>query len=141
MNAKVIFGFIIAAAIFIAVPLMAAEKHKTPTAPKEYMEMKNPFKADKDVMERAESVYMKKCKKCHGEKGDGKGSGAKDLEIKPTAYTKEFLSKIPAGQLFWIIEKGSANTDMEAMGPGSETNISKDDMWKLVTYIYEKFGK
>ncbi|HBO83939.1 MAG: hypothetical protein A2073_03740 [Deltaproteobacteria bacterium GWC2_42_11] len=84
---------------------------------------------------------MKKCKKCHGETGDGKGSGAKDLEIKPKAFTKDYLSNRSDGQLFWIIEKGSANTDMEAFGPGSETNISKDDTWKVVTFIKEKFGK
>ncbi|MBI5893449.1 MAG: c-type cytochrome [Deltaproteobacteria bacterium] len=141
MKTKTILGIIITAVIFIAVPLMAAEEHKTPTAPKEYIDMKNPMKADKDVLERAEGIFMKKCKKCHGEKGDGKGSGAKDLEIKPKAFTKDYLKNRPDGQLFWIIEKGSANTDMEAMGPGSETNISKDDMWKLVTYIKGKFGK
>ena len=138
---KTILGIIIAAVIFIAAPLMAAEEHKTPTAPKEYIDMKNPFKADKDVLEKAEGIYMKKCKKCHGEKGDGKGSGAKDLDIKPKAFTKDYLKGRADGQLFWITESGSKNTDMEAMGPGSETNISKDDMWKLVTYIKEKFGK
>lgn len=137
---KTILGIIIAAVIFVAVPLMAAE-HKTPTAPKEYIDMKNPMKADKDVLERAESIWMKKCKKCHGEKGDGKGPGAKDLEIKPVAFDKAYLSKRPDGQLFWIIEKGSQNTDMEAMGPGSETNLSKDDIWKIVTFMKEKFGK
>lgn len=141
MMIKQILGIMVAAAIMAAVPLLAAEEHKTPTAPKEYIDMKNPFKADKDVMEKAEAIYMKKCKKCHGEKGDGKGSGAKDLDIKPVAFTKAYLSKRPPGQLFWITEIGSKNTDMEAMGPGTETNLSKDDMWKLVTYIYEKFGK
>ncbi|MBI5286756.1 MAG: c-type cytochrome [Deltaproteobacteria bacterium] len=141
MRIKAIAGIIVAAIFIVTVPILSAEEHKTPTAPKEYLDMKNPFKASKDVMERAEDIYMKKCKKCHGEKGDGKGSASKDLEIKPRVYNKEFLSKIPPGQLFWITEKGSPNTDMEAFGPGSETNISKDDIWKLITYIYEKFGK
>ncbi|MBI5683189.1 MAG: c-type cytochrome [Deltaproteobacteria bacterium] len=137
---KQILG-IMAGVVMVAAPILAAEAHKTPTAPKEYIDIKNPFKADKDVIARAEEIYMKKCKKCHGEKGDGKGSGAKDLEIKPVAFTKGYLSKRPPGQLFWITENGSKNTDMEAMGPGSEMNLSKDDIWKLVTYIYEKFGK
>lgn len=144
---KAILGIMVAMvtlsvmAVMVSVPLISAQNHKTPTAPKEYLDMKNPFKADKDVLERGEGIYMKKCKKCHGETGDGKGPGSKDLEIKPAAFTKDYLSKRPPGQFFWIIEKGSANTDMEAMGPGTDTNLSKDDMWKVVTYIYEKFGK
>lgn len=141
MNIKTILGFAIAVMFFISIPLMAAEEHKTPTAPKEYLDMKNTFKADKNVLERAEGIYMKKCKKCHGEKGDGQGPGAKDLEIKPKVFTKDYLKGRADGQLFWIIENGSKNTDMEAMGPGSETSLSKDDIWKLVVYIKEKFGK
>ncbi|MBI5683200.1 MAG: c-type cytochrome [Deltaproteobacteria bacterium] len=140
MNAKVIFGIIIAIAFFISVPLMAAEEHKTPTAPKEYLDMKNPAKG-KDAVAKGEELYMKKCKKCHGETGDGKGSGSKDLEIKPKAFTKDYLAKKPDGQLFWIIENGSKSTDMEAFGPGSDTNISKDNIWNIVTFIKEKFGK
>ncbi len=138
---KQILGIMVVVIMAVAVSLLAAEDHKTPTAPKEYIDMKNPFKADKDVIARAEEIYMKKCKKCHGEKGDGKGSGAKDLDIKPMAFTKGYLSKRAPGQLFWITENGSKNTDMEAMGPGSDMNLSKDDIWKLVTYINEKFGK
>jgi len=141
MGVKAILGIIVAIAFITSLPLLAAEEHKTPTAPKEYLDMKNPFKADKDVLERGEAIYMKKCKKCHGEKGDGKGPGAKDLEIKPQAFTREYLAKRPPGQFFWITEKGSPNTDMEAMGPGTDTNLSKDDLWKVITYIYEKFGK
>lgn len=138
---KAILGIMVATALMVSVPLMAAQNHKTPTAPKEYLDMKNPFKADKDVLERGETVYMKKCKKCHGESGDGKGPGAKDLEIKPRAFTKDYIAQNPPGQFFWIVENGSQGTDMEAYGPGTDANLSKDDIWKVVTFIRERFGK
>ena len=112
---KQILGIMVVVIMAVAVSLLAAEDHKTPTAPKEYLDMKNPAKV-KDAITKGEELFMKKCKKCHGEKGDGKGSGAKDLEIKPKAFTKDYLKNRPDGQLFWIIEKGSQNTDMEAMG-------------------------
>ncbi len=144
MKKKAILGIITALAMFIAVPLVLvanAADHKTPTAPKDYLDMKNPLASAKDAVARGEELYMKKCKKCHGEKGDGKGSGAKDLEIKPVAFTKDYLGGRADGQLFWIIEKGSANTDMDAFGPGSEANMSKDDIWKMISFIRDKYGK
>lgn len=141
MRVKVILGLIVVMAVMVSPPLLSAQDHKTPTAPKEYLDMKNPFERDKGAIERGEGIYMKKCKKCHGENGDGKGSAAKDLEIKPRAFTKDYISQRPPGQFFWIIEKGSPNTDMEALGPGTDTNLSRDDIWKLVTFIRERFGK
>lgn len=124
-----------------ALPVMAAE-HTTPTAPKDYLDMKNPLKENKDVLEKGGKVYEKKCKKCHGEKGDGKGSGADKLEIKPVAFNKPgYLKGRADGQLFFITEKGSANTDMESFGPGSDTNLSKDDIWSVITYIRKTFTK
>lgn len=145
MKARAMIGSIFTTAIliiFISIPLMAAER-QIPTAPKEYLDMKNPFNpnANKDVLEKGESIYMKKCRKCHGDSGDAKGPAAKDLEIKPPAFTKDYLSGRADGQLFWITEKGSQNTDMEAYGTGTEYNLSNDDMWKIVTFIKEKFGK
>ena len=57
---KQILGIMVVVIMAVAVSLLAAEDHKTPTAPKEYIDMKNPFKADKDVIARAEEIYMKK---------------------------------------------------------------------------------
>lgn len=118
-----------------------AADHQVPAAPQNYLDMKNPLTESQAVVERGESVY-KKCKKCHGAKGDGKGSGADGLEIKPTAFSAPgYLKGRADGQLFFILEKGSPNTDMEAWGPGSESNLSKDDMWSVITYLRKAFTK
>lgn len=142
MKAKYLMGLIAVAVLLITAPLLiAAEKKVPPTAPKEYLDMKNPFKADKAVLDAAKEIYDAKCKKCHGEKGDGKGSASKDLETKPQDFTdKANMSGRAAGQLFWITEKGSKDTDMDAFGSGTKANLSKDDIWKLVTYV-QQFAK
>jgi len=130
---------------FLCFPLESAEKHKMPTAPDEYLEMENPYadEVDDELLKSAGKLYKRKCKKCHGTKGDGKGSSAADLEIKPNDFTEPgYLAGIKDGQLFWIMLKGgSEEAEMEAYGPGTDANISEDDLWKLVTYIREKFSR
>jgi mono/diheme cytochrome c family protein len=45
------------------------------------------------------------------------------------------------GQLYWIVEKGSEGTEMGGFGPGTDTNLSEEDMWKVITYIRSKFSE
>ena len=64
-------------------------EHVTPTAPAEFIEMTNPYDVDdvdEDFLKSAKKIYKRKCKKCHGTDGDGKGSSADDMEIPPTAF-------------------------------------------------------
>ena len=43
------------------------------------------------------------------------------------------------GQLFWIIRDGSEGTEMEAFGPGTDVNISEEDIWNLISFMRAKF--
>ncbi|HHS84099.1 MAG TPA: c-type cytochrome [Gammaproteobacteria bacterium] len=134
----------ILAGSFLSVTMANAGGHEIPTAPDEYLKMENPYaEADEDVLKAAGKLYKRKCKKCHGSKGDGKGSSAADLEIKPPDFTKPgYLAGIKDGQLYWVLLKGgSEEAEMEAYGPGTDANISEDDLWKLVTYIRTNFSK
>ena len=45
------------------------------------------------------------------------------------------------GQLFWIIKAGSKDTEMKAFGPGTDVNLSDEEMWKLVAYMRKAFTK
>jgi len=126
----------------LAAGLAAAADHKTPAAPQTYLAMKNPLKDTKDVVENGAKIYEKKCKKCHGEKGDGKGSAADKLDIKPVSFSAPgYMKGKSDGQLFFISEKGSPNTDMDDFGPGSAANLSKDDLWSVIAYIRKTFTK
>ncbi len=116
-------------------PLVAsAGDFKTPTAPEEFLKMTNPVPSTADAVKEAPSVYENKCSKCHGEKGDGKGSATKGLDVKPRNYRdKAVMVKIPDGQLFWIIANGS-DPEATEMGPYKK-KLSEEQMWALVHYI------
>lgn len=62
------------------------------------------------------------------------------MDPMPTAFNESgYLSDRKDGQLFWIIEKGSKDTEMSDFGPGSDANFSEDDIWKVITYMRSKF--
>lgn len=107
---------------------------KTPVAPEEVLKMPNPIPPTAEVVKQAPSVYESKCSKCHGDKGDGKGSATKGLDVKPRNYTnKNVMEKIPDGQLYWIIANGS-DPEATEMGPYKK-KLSEEQMWALVHYI------
>lgn len=107
---------------------------KTPVAPEEVLKMPNPIPPTAEVVKDAPSVYESKCSKCHGDKGDGRGSATKGLDVKPRNYTnKSVMEKIPDGQLFWIIANGS-DPEATEMGPYKK-KLSEEQMWALVHYI------
>jgi mono/diheme cytochrome c family protein len=106
--------------------------------PGDYALQKNPLNpGDKAVIDRGRTLYTMNCSKCHGEKGDGKGPLAEGLSIPP--FTKETLSNKTDGYLLWIIENGKGL--MPDFGPGSILNLSRDDIWRIITYIRLEFGK
>ena len=131
------------AIVSLAAVSVMAQDHVTPTAPADYLAMESPFEVDdEDVLKAAKKIYKRKCKKCHGTSGDGEGSAADEIEIKPTAFNVAgYFEKKKDGQLYWIIEKGSEGTEMEAYGPGTDTNLSEEEMWKLVTYMRATFSE
>ena len=121
-------------AIMASPGVVIAGDFKTPVAPEEVLKMPNPIPPTAEVVKEAPNVYESKCSKCHGDKGDGKGSATKGLDVKPRNYTnKSVMEKIPDGQLFWIIANGS---DPEATEMGAyKKKLSEEQMWALVHYI------
>ena len=111
-----------------------AVERKTPTAPADSLNMKNPVPLTPAVLQEAATIYKDKCIKCHGANGNGKGSGTKGMDVKPRDYTdKHVMEKIPDGQLFWITLNGSDpdTTEME----GYKKKLTEEQVWKLVHYI------
>ncbi|TVM04021.1 MAG: hypothetical protein CV087_02180 [Candidatus Brocadia sp. WS118] len=135
MDLRTIKTAIIAFALAVPMSVMAGEGE----VPNEYTTMKNPFNgSDKSVIERGEYIYSKKCVKCHGEKGDGAGL----IEgITMPVFNKEFFSAKEDGYLFWHVKNGVSDSLMPSYGPGSDDNLSVNDIWKAVAFIRERFGK
>ena len=130
--------------LLLAVGTTAAEEmHKIPEAPAEYLSMTNPVdyaEVDEDFLKQTGKLYKRKCTKCHGEKGDGKGSKAEFFIIKPAAFSAPgYLEKRKDGQLFWIMMNGSEGTEMESVGPYSDVGLSEEQLWNLVAYLRSTF--
>ena len=137
-----IFSLVVGATFLLSGAVVnAAEIAK---APADYLAKTNPYSVDDmdDIKKSAKKIYKRKCKKCHGKSGNGKGSGAEDMDPMPTAFNASgYLAGRKDGQLFWIVEKGSKDTEMSDFGPGSDVNLSEDDIWKVITYIRSEFTK
>ncbi len=131
--------------LFVVTTVVAGEEHKIPEAPSEYLEMENPInykEVDEDFLQKVGKLYKRKCSKCHGEKGDGKGSKVEFFVIKPAAFsTPGYLAQRKDGQLFWITMNGSEGTEMEPVGPDSDVGLSEEKLWQLIAYIRSKFTR
>ncbi|MDH5718689.1 MAG: c-type cytochrome [Spirochaetia bacterium] len=115
---------------------------KLPEAPSEYQKKKNPFEGNEQAIAKGKITFEKKCKKCHGEKGDGKGEKADVLGYKPIAFSEPgYLKTRSDGQLFFIIENGSPDTDMDAYGKGTSTNLDEEKIWEIISYFRKEFTK
>ena len=87
-----------------------------------------------------ENFTRESVSKCHGVEGDGQGSAAEDIEIKPTALNAPgYMDDKSDGQLFWIMLVGSEGTEMEGFGPDSDTGLSEEKLWELVSYMRATF--
>jgi len=131
--------------LFAADVVTAEEEHQIPEAPTEYLEMVNPVnyeEVDEDFLKEVGKLYKRKCSKCHGENGDGKGSKAEFFVIKPAAFsTPGYLAQRKDGQLFWITMNGSEGTEMEPVGPDSDVGLSEEKLWQLIAYIRSRFTR
>ena len=117
------------------------QTRKTPTAPKQFLVMKNPLPLNAETLKAGEALFQKQalpitCKTCHGVKGNGKGEP--DFESTPAARNftcVKTMETLTDGQLFWIIRNGSPNTSMFGF-----PDLSDKQVWQLVHYI-RQFAK
>ncbi|MFK5969388.1 MAG: cytochrome c [Candidatus Marithrix sp.] len=133
---------IIILGVFLA-SIANAGEHQIPIAPQEYLDMQNPIvEMNEQLLKTTSRLYKRKCSKCHGKKGDGKGYHAESIEIKPAAFsTPDYMANRKDGQLFWIMMNGSDGTEMVPVGPGTDIGLSEQQMWELITYLRKTFTK
>jgi mono/diheme cytochrome c family protein len=142
---KVVYALALNLGLFLlAVGTTAAEEtHTIPDAPPEYLSMTSPVNdadVDEAFLKQTGKLYKRKCTKCHGANGDGKGSKAEFFIIKPAAFsTPGYLEKRKDGQLFWILMNGSEGTEMEPVGPYSDVGLSEEQLWNLIAYLRSTF--
>jgi mono/diheme cytochrome c family protein len=97
---------------------------------------KNPVRFTDASVDRGKKVYMTQCALCHGEKGDGKGDLAKDMNLNLSDFTKpDALASRTDGELFAIIETGK-----DPM-PSQKGRMPDRQLWNLVNYLRALSGK
>ena len=117
------------------------QNRKTPTAPKQFLAMKNPLTLNAKTLKAGETLFQKQvqpitCKTCHGVNGDGKSeSGFESTPPSRNFTCAKTMGALSDGQLFWIIRNGSPNTSMFGY-----SGLSDDQIWQLIHYI-RQFSK
>ncbi len=112
--------------LFLALPGAAAQRSDAP-----------PSQLD-ILVARGKQVYDRYCIGCHGEKGDGKGPGARLLIVKPRDFTKGVFKfrSTPSGtlptdeDLYKIITRGVYRTSMPDWGL-----VPERDRLAVIQYI------
>lgn len=97
---------------------------------------KNPVAFTEDAVEKGRKLFSTQCVMCHGKAGDGKGDLVEIMHISPPDLTKpETLSKRTDGELFAIINTGSASM------PGEAKRLKENQTWDLVDFLRSLEGK
>jgi len=97
--------------------------------PKSADTITNPYAKDPSKAAEGARVYKFVCWTCHGDRGNGKGPQAAELENKPADFNETLVVGRTDGALFWWISHGG--TDMQAF----ENSLTVEERWSIVAYI------
>lgn len=112
-----------------AVPRLAGGVADEWKAPARAAKKKNPVAVDEASLAAGKKFYRKECESCHGTKGKGDGSAAKDLERSPGDLSNSKLWEQSDGALFWKISTGRKPM------PAYEETLAETERWHVVNYV------
>lgn len=98
--------------------------------------LKDPFADSGEMQEMGKKYYQIYCGVCHGSKGDGQGSVAAKMLIKPPSLITGFVSKYKDGHYYHTIVNGKG-----VMGQYGGQIRSEKQRWAIVKYIRTLQGK
>jgi mono/diheme cytochrome c family protein len=102
------------------------------TIPPDAAEEKNPFADDQQAVAEGKQLFEKNCKRCHGESGRGDGpDGDPDHQEDMDLTQAQRAVRNPDGVVFYKAWNGRARPKM----PAFKEKLSKDEAWKIVTYV------
>lgn len=107
--------------------------------PDEYRGVLNPNSSDAKAISDGRTLYTTNCASCHGETGMGDGEAANALNPSPAllAYLIQMPMAVDEYMLWSISDGGEAfGTDM----PAFKDVLSRDEIWKIVTYMRAGFS-
>lgn len=96
------------------------------------------YAAEKPSAANGEKIYQWYCSPCHGDKGDGNGFNAKNLDPRPAVHTNaEFMSKRTDKDLYDVISGGGRAVGKSTLMPPWGNTFNKVQIKSLVKYLRE----
>jgi mono/diheme cytochrome c family protein len=123
--------FIVAVALCL-LTVIRAEDSAAPAkwvAPAAQTQKANPVAANAASIDAGRKTYMQRCAKCHGEKGEGDGPDAKELNLHPAKFTASSVHEESDGALYWKITVGKKGM------PDFGKRLSPNDRWNVINFV------
>lgn len=90
----------------------------------------NPLKGDTASLERGRDRYMVYCSMCHGLQGQGDGTVAQYMPLKPPSLLSEKVRGFKDGRIYHIVIDGQG-----VMGNYATQINKEEDRWAIVNYV------
>ena len=99
----------------------------------------------KEKIAHGKIVYYENCFYCHGDKLIADGHLARAMSPPPQKFNAGVLPLFQETFFFWRIAKGgpglpSEGTPWDSTMPVWETMLTEDDIWSVLTYLYDRQG-
>jgi mono/diheme cytochrome c family protein len=102
------------------------------TIPPNAADEKNPMAGNPQALAEGKELFTKNCQHCHGPGGKGDGPDADpDFQEDMDLTVARRAARNPDGVVFYKAWNGRAKPKM----PAFSEKLSKDDLWKIVTYV------
>jgi mono/diheme cytochrome c family protein len=124
----------------------AHEDHEHPPVPAAYAGAHVPIHVwtDPRAIAKGKEVFAAKCALCHGENGNGKGSGAANLPVKPADLTDaRMVAEMPVNYWVWRVSEGGLVEPFRSKGstmPAWKGELSMRDHWAVIAYAHTLSG-
>jgi mono/diheme cytochrome c family protein len=100
-----------------------------PEAERAGRELHNPYSANPRTLEEGKALFETYCAVCHGAQGRGDGPISAKIPA-PPSYVSDRLMEFQPGRFFHVITLGTGKM------PSYASQLSADERWKIVTYVY-----
>ncbi len=110
--------------VWIAIPALSV-----PAFPDTYRRSSVPYQSIS--IGQGQRLFAQHCVNCHGIDATGNGALAKSLPKPPADLTAPHTGDHTAGDMFWWLTHGMANTGMPAF-----PQLSEEDRWDLVNFVH-----
>ncbi len=98
------------------------------------LELKDPYQPTARTLDEGKALFETYCAVCHGPQGKGDGPISSKIPP-PPSYHSDRLMQFAPGHIFHVITLGTNKM------PSYAAQLSADERWKIVTYVYTTLQK